>query len=55
VWDSGTHFGLQSGGRTESILASMPPQASWRYNYAPDAGTPESGLTAKFINGCDWV
>ena len=55
VWDRGTHFGLQSGGRTESILASMPPQANWRYNYSPEAGTPEAALTANFVNGRDWV
>ena len=55
VWDRGTHFGLQSGGRTESILASMPPQANWRYNWSPEAGTPEAALTAHFINGRDWV
>ena len=55
VWDRGTHFGLQSGGRTESILASMPPQANWRYNWSPEAGTPEAALTANFINGRDWV
>ncbi len=55
VWDRGTHFGLQSGGRTESILASMPPQANWRYNWSPNAGTPEAALTKNFINGRDWV
>jgi coproporphyrinogen III oxidase len=55
VWDRGTHFGLQSGGRTESILASMPPHATWRYNWQPDAGTPEAELLAKYVNGRDWV
>ncbi len=55
VWDRGTHFGLQSGGRTESILASMPPHATWRYNWQPEAGTPEAELLTKFINGRDWV
>jgi coproporphyrinogen III oxidase len=55
VWDRGTHFGLQSGGRTESILASMPPHATWRYNWQPDAGTPEADLLAKYVNGRDWV
>ncbi len=55
VWDRGTHFGLQSGGRTESILASMPPHATWRYNWQPEAGTPEADLTAIFTNGRDWV
>jgi coproporphyrinogen III oxidase len=55
VWDRGTHFGLQSGGRTESILASMPPHATWRYNWQPEAGTPEDDLLKKFVNGRDWV
>jgi coproporphyrinogen III oxidase len=55
VWDRGTHFGLQSGGRTESILASMPPQATWRYNWTPEAGTPEAELLEKYVNGRDWV
>ena len=55
VWDRGTHFGLQSGGRTESILASMPPQATWRYNWQPQAGTQEAELLEKFLIGRDWV
>ena len=55
VWDRGTHFGLQSGGRTESILASMPPQATWRYNWTPDAGTPERALLEKYLVPKDWV
>ena len=42
VWDRGTHFGLQSGGRTESILMSMPPLAAWRYDWQPEPGTPEA-------------
>lgn len=45
VFDRGTLFGLQSGGRTESILLSMPPTAAWRYNWTPDAGTPEAALS----------
>ena len=44
VWDRGTHFGLQSGGRTESILLSMPPLASWAYRQQPEPGTPEAEL-----------
>jgi coproporphyrinogen III oxidase len=45
VWDRGTHFGLQSGGRTESILLSMPPLASWAYQQVPlPPGTPEADL-----------
>ena len=45
VWDRGTHFGLQSGGRTESILLSMPPLASWSYQRVPEPGSPEATLT----------
>ena len=55
VWDRGTHFGLQSGGRTESILASMPPLATWRYNYQPEAGSREAELGEKYLIGRDWV
>ena len=55
VHDRGTHFGLQSGGRTESILMSMPPLVSWAYNYKADAGTPEHDLTEKFLVPRDWV
>lgn len=55
VWDRGTLFGLQSGGRTESILMSMPPMANWRYDYQPEAGTPEARLTEYFLTGCDWL
>ena len=55
VWDRGTHFGLQSGGRTESILLSMPPLASWAYQQVPEAGTPEDDLYRKFLVRRDWV
>ncbi len=55
VWDRGTHFGLQSGGRTESILASMPPHATWRYNWQPEAGSAEAALLKDFVNGRNWV
>ena len=55
VWDRGTHFGLQSGGRTESILLSMPPMATWAYQQHPEAGTPEADLYAKFLIPRDWV
>ena len=55
VWDRGTHFGLQSGGRTESILLSMPPLASWAYQAVPDAGTPEAALYMQFLPRRDWV
>jgi coproporphyrinogen III oxidase len=55
VWDRGTHFGLQSGGRTESILLSMPPLASWAYQRHPDPGSPEHELYAKFLVPKDWI
>lgn len=55
VWDRGTHFGLQSGGRSESILLSMPPLASWAYQQIPDAGTPEAALYAHFLVRKDWL
>jgi coproporphyrinogen III oxidase len=55
VWDRGTHFGLQSGGRTESILLSMPPQANWSYQNVPAAGTPEAALYRQFLPRRDWV
>jgi coproporphyrinogen III oxidase len=55
VWDRGTHFGLQSGGRTESILASMPPNASWRYNWQPEPESAEAELYEKFLPPRQWV
>lgn len=55
VWDRGTHFGLQSGGRTESILLSMPPLASWSYQNVPEAGTVEAELYEQFLVRKDWV
>jgi coproporphyrinogen III oxidase len=55
VWDRGTHFGLQSGGRTESILLSMPPLASWAYQQTPEPGTPEDDLTRKFLVPKAWL
>ncbi|MDE2453560.1 MAG: oxygen-dependent coproporphyrinogen oxidase [Burkholderiales bacterium] len=55
VWDRGTLFGLQSGGRTESILMSMPPSASWRYDWRPEPGTPEARLTTEFLRPRDWL
>ncbi|XZG69983.1 oxygen-dependent coproporphyrinogen oxidase [Chitinibacteraceae bacterium HSL-7] len=55
VWDRGTLFGLQSGGRTESILCSMPPGASWRYDWQPPAGTPEAALLTDFLPPRDWL
>jgi coproporphyrinogen III oxidase len=55
VWDRGTHFGLQSGGRVESILMSMPPLVSWAYNRTSRAGSPEDDLYKKFLVRRDWV
>ncbi|MEN9887837.1 MAG: oxygen-dependent coproporphyrinogen oxidase [Pseudomonadota bacterium] len=55
VWDRGTHFGLQSGGRTESILLSMPPLVSWKYARVPKPGTPEHHLYTDFLVRKDWV
>jgi coproporphyrinogen III oxidase len=55
VWDRGTHFGLQSGGRTESILMSMPPMVAWSYNRKPKGDTPERELYEKFLVRKDWV
>ncbi len=55
VWDRGTHFGLQSGGRTESILLSMPPLVSWAYQRQPGPGSPEHDLYTKFLVPKDWV
>ena len=55
VWDRGTHFGLQSGGRTESILLSMPPHACWSYQNKPEAGSPEEALYTQFLPPRVWV
>ncbi|MBL8336621.1 MAG: oxygen-dependent coproporphyrinogen oxidase [Rhodoferax sp.] len=55
VWDRGTHFGLQSGGRTESILLSMPPLASWSYQNQPAPGSPEDALYRHYLVRKDWV
>ena len=55
VWDRGTHFGLQSGGRTESILLSMPPLASWAYQQQVQPGSPEEALLHHFLVPRDWV
>ena len=55
VWDRGTHFGLQSGGRTESILLSMPPLVSWSYQQQAEPGTPEHDLMQRFIVRREWL
>ncbi len=55
VYDRGTLFGLQSGGRAESILMSMPPRASWHYDWRPQAGSPEEALYREFLVARDWL
>lgn len=55
VWDRGTLFGLQSGGRTESILMSLPPEVRWRYDWTPERGTPEAALYQTFLRPRDWL
>ena len=55
IYDRGTLFGLQSGGRTESILMSMPPAARWEYNWQPEPGSPEAGLYDVFLKPRDWL
>jgi len=55
VWDRGTHFGLQSGGRTESILMSLPPLVSFKYDWHPSPGTHEARLYSDFLRPRDWL
>ncbi|MFZ1538959.1 MAG: oxygen-dependent coproporphyrinogen oxidase [Chromatiaceae bacterium] len=55
VYDRGTLFGLQSGGRTESILMSLPPEVSWRYGWQPEPGSPEAVLYERFLVARDWL
>lgn len=55
VYDRGTLFGLQSGGRTESILMSLPPLVQWRYDWTPIPGSAEAGLVERFLRPRDWL
>ncbi|MDN5864066.1 MAG: oxygen-dependent coproporphyrinogen oxidase [Gammaproteobacteria bacterium] len=55
VYDRGTLFGLQSGGRSESILASLPPEVHFRYDWQPEPGSPEARLTEHFLQPRDWL
>lgn len=55
VYDRGTLFGLQSGGRTESILMSLPPMAGWEYGSQPEPGSPEAELTERYLIARDWT
>ena len=55
VYDRGTLFGLQSGGRTESILMSLPPAVAWRYDWHPEPGSAEEALYREFLVAKDWV
>lgn len=55
VYDRGTLFGLQSGGRTESILMSLPPEVCWEYNWTPEAGSAEAKLYTDFLPARDWL
>ena len=55
VYDRGTLFGLQSGGRTESILMSLPPRVEWRYDWKPEPGSPEEKLYTEFLVPKNWA
>ena len=55
IYDRGTLFGLQSGGRTESILMSLPPQVRWEYGWRPEAGSPEDALYRDYLSPHDWL
>ena len=54
VWDKGTKFGLDTDGRTESILMSLPPQANWEYDYTPDVGSEEEKTLQLLKKGIEW-
>ena len=55
IYDRGTHFGLQSGGRTESILMSLPPEVRWRYNWHPEPDSAEEELYRDYLRPRDWL
>ena len=55
VYDRGTLFGLQSGGRTESILMSLPPDVAFKYNWKPQPGSPEAALYEEYLKPRDWL
>jgi coproporphyrinogen III oxidase len=55
IYDRGTLFGLQSGGRTESILMSLPPQVRWEYGWTPEPGSPEASLYEDYLQPQDWL
>ena len=55
VYDRGTHFGLQSRGRTESILMSMPPEVSWKYGWEPEKNSDEENLYKNYLSPKNWL
>jgi coproporphyrinogen III oxidase len=55
LYDRGTKHGIQAGGRTESILASLPPEVSWRYDYTPEPDSEEDRLYTEFLKPRNWV
>lgn len=55
IYDRGTLFGLQSGGRTESILMSLPPRVRWQYGWKPEAGSPEEKLVTDYLHARNWL